>query len=106
MELPSSEQMLFFEKAAAQYQTDLASDTAVQAYLTALGFREDRGFPVDTRASWDPEGREDLAVRPTFKADLMALGVREDLGVPVATRASLNPKVWGDLAAFLEQVSG
>lgn len=37
MELPSSEQMLFFEKAAAQYQTDLASDTAVQAYLTARG---------------------------------------------------------------------
>ena len=59
-----------------------------KADLVALGVREDLGVPVDTRASLNPEVREDLAVRPTFKADLMALGVREDLGVSVDTRAS------------------
>lgn len=38
MELPSAEQKIFFERAASQYQTDLASDTSAQAYLTARGF--------------------------------------------------------------------
>lgn len=37
MELPSSEQRLFFESAASRYQTDLSGDTAVQAYLTSRG---------------------------------------------------------------------
>lgn len=37
MELPSSEQRIFFEKAASQYQTDLSSDTHAQAYLTSRG---------------------------------------------------------------------
>lgn len=37
MKLPSSEQKIFFEQAATQYQTDLSSDTNVQAYLRARG---------------------------------------------------------------------
>lgn len=37
MELPSAEQMIFFENAASQYQTDLSSDTHAQGYLTSRG---------------------------------------------------------------------
>lgn len=37
MQLPSASQRAFFEQAAAQYQSDLAGDTAVQAYLTSRG---------------------------------------------------------------------
>jgi len=37
MRLPSSEQRAFFEQAASQYQSDLASDTHVQAYLRSRG---------------------------------------------------------------------
>lgn len=37
MELPSSEQRLFYERAATQYQNDLAGDTNAQAYLQSRG---------------------------------------------------------------------
>lgn len=37
MELPSSAQMIYFERAAVQYQNDLSSDTNAQAYLAARG---------------------------------------------------------------------
>lgn len=37
MELPSSEQRIFFERAAEQYQNDLSSDTAAQGYLRSRG---------------------------------------------------------------------
>lgn len=37
MELPSSEQMIFFERATATYQGDLVTDRATQAYLTSRG---------------------------------------------------------------------
>lgn len=37
MELPSSEQRIFFEQAASRYQTDLSGDTRAQAYLTSRG---------------------------------------------------------------------
>lgn len=47
MELPSAEQRIFFERAASQYQTDLASDTHAQAYLTSRGI--DRAIAVTFR---------------------------------------------------------
>lgn len=37
MRLPSSEQRISFERAASQYQRDLATDTSVQAYLKSRG---------------------------------------------------------------------
>lgn len=37
MQLPSDEQRKFFEQAASQYQSDLRSDTAAQAYLMGRG---------------------------------------------------------------------
>lgn len=37
MRLPSSEQKMFFEQAATQYQNDLSTDTAAQAYLRSRG---------------------------------------------------------------------
>lgn len=38
MELPSPELRIFFERAAAQYQSDLTTDTSVQEYLSRRGF--------------------------------------------------------------------
>lgn len=37
MRLPSSEQRIFFEQAASQYQRDLAANTTGQEYLTSRG---------------------------------------------------------------------
>lgn len=40
MELPSPELRILFERAVAQYQSDLAVDTYAQAYLSRRGFNE------------------------------------------------------------------